>query len=287
MEELDYLKSVLKNGKSLDINFGTYSRVYFHSNENLSQYIPDMSNKKVLTVSSSGDHLLNLMGKGCTNIDTFDINRISPLYSDLKLYSVLALKPQNSYIFLSTLDKNLFFKFKRYLPDNERHFFNYLYKNFDIDDIASFLFNIQGVDFIKNNNYFDIDVLLRIKKNLSHLRHNHFCCDMFSLNNYLTHNYDAIFLSNISEYVYDVDKFVRFISELKKKLNRNGCIYYAYLYDNNLQYPLDMVRSINKNFFSDFDPYIYYNIINDTEVINVESAMNPGTSKDSVLVLRK
>lgn len=287
MEELNYLKYMLDEEKSLNTHFEPYGKVYFHSNENLRGYIPDMSNKSVLTVSSSGDHLLNLMGKGCTNIDTFDINRFSPLFSDLKLYSVLGLKFNDACVFLNTLDRKLYNRFKYYLPDEERAFFNFLFKNYDNDQIISILFNFQYVDFVNNNNYFDKDTLLRIKNNLSKLRHEHFCCDMFSLNNYLNHNYDAIFLSNISEYVYDVGKFVKFIDTLRDKLNKGGRIYYAYLYDNNMAFPLDMIRSINQSFYSDFDPYIYSDIINSTEIINIESAMNPGTSKDSVLVLRK
>lgn len=33
--------------------------------------------KKVLTVCSSGDHILNLINKGVTEIDTFDINALT------------------------------------------------------------------------------------------------------------------------------------------------------------------------------------------------------------------
>ena len=287
MEEIKKIYKLF-NAKNLFLNtkFGSYGKLYHHTNENLKEYIPNTLNKKVLSVSSSGDHLLNIMCNGSLRIDTFDVNKFSPLFQNLKLYSIRNLSCYESYNFLNTLDSDLYFKFNSFLPKKEKEFFNYVYDH-DIDEIAYRMFYIQKIDNISNNNYYDLEVLKYLKNNMRKLENNHFCTNIYGLPNYIGDNYDYIFLSNISQYVKDVDDFLHFISYLRFHLNRNGCIYFAYLYENEVKDAITGIKSIN-NFFDDkFDCSKYYDLIDNIDFMSFRSAEYPETSKDSVLILRK
>ena len=74
--------------------FSAYSRSYFCTNENIKNYLKiiNLSEKEnALSVLSSGDHPFNLISLGIMNIDTFDINRISPYFA-LGLKRALIIK---------------------------------------------------------------------------------------------------------------------------------------------------------------------------------------------------
>jgi len=287
MDEMTEVRRIFVNKNSyLDYEFGSYGKLYHHTNENLNAYIPNTFNKRVLTVSSSGDHLLNILSNGSFRVDTFDINRFSPLYQSMKLYSIRNLPSNDAYIFLNTLSSELYFKFNKFLPKREKEFFNFVYSH-DMDEIAYKLFYLQNINNIVNNKYFDLDVLEYLKNNLRRLVGNHFCTNIYGLSDFIIDKYDYIFLSNISEYIKNVDDFLHFLIYLKLCLNNNGAIYYAYLYEKEATSVIDGIKSINKNFEQKFDPKRYYDIIDSTEIMSFKSAEFPETSKDSVLILRK
>ena len=285
MEEINKLRELF-NSKDYSNEFGSYGKLYHNTNENLKAYIPDTYNKRVLTVSSSGDYLLNIMSKGCFRIDTFDINKFSPLFQTLKLCSIRNLSCDDSYEFLNSLSPELYFKFNSFLPKKERNFFNYVFDG-DVDFHFYKMFYIQSINNIINNNYFDLDVLKFLKNNLRRLENNHFCTNIYGLSNYINENYDYIFLSNISQYVENIDDFLHFIGYLRFHLNRNGCIYFAYLYEKEVTDAVQGIKNINDNFYSKFDCAKYYDLIDNTDVMSFNSAEYPDTSKDSVLILRK
>ena len=62
--------------------------------ENIAGYYKylDFSNKNVLTVSASGDHIINAFYKGAQQVCGFDINYLSLLYTELKLVALLNLE---------------------------------------------------------------------------------------------------------------------------------------------------------------------------------------------------
>lgn len=285
---MDILNEIVKifNDKSSNDDFGCFGKLYHHTNENLKAYIPDLRSKSVLTVSSSGDHLLNILSRGCLNIDTFDINKFSPLYQNLKLCSIKFLPSFESYEFLNSLMPDLYYKFNCFLPKCEKSFFNYVF-NYDIDEIAFKLFYLQKIDNIINNNYFDMSVLKYLKHNIRKLNNTHYCCDIYRLPLFLTHKYDYMFFSNISQYVKNVDDFIYLICYLKFFLNDGGCIYYAYLYEKEVLNSLDGIKSINDNFFNKFDFYKHKDFVSSTDFLSFSSAEYPNTKKDSVLFLKK
>ena len=227
MEELEEVKKRFKSrSKSfqIDNNFEPYSKLYPHTNENLKDYIPDLTNKKVLTVSASGDQLLNIIGSGATKIDTFDINKYSPLYQNLKLSAARYLEYEFAKEFLSRLNKKIYYMFNFNMPSKDREFFDYLFRYYDEDVIYEKLFELESKYYKLNNNYFDVYKFHYIKRNIRKIEHNHYSVNIYQLPNYLQDKYDYIFLSNISEYALNVDRFLRFITYLKYFLNDNGKI---------------------------------------------------------------
>lgn len=288
MRELDELKKIINDRKFFgDNTFYQYGRTYHHTNENLREYMPNLHNKKVLTVSSSGDHLLNALASGAIHIDTFDLNSFSPLIQSLKLYAIRYLDANDSYEFLNTFDRNIYYKFNSFLPSNEKKFFDFFFKYPDFDELAFKFFYHQNIDNIQNNKYFDISILKYIRANIKKLINNHLNINIYYLPCYIKDKYDAIFLSNISQYINNVDRFLTLIYHLRNFLNDDGCIYYAYLYDREIHDVLSAIKSINNSFLNNFDIKKHNEIIKNTESIVVNSAENPGRSKDSVLVIRK
>ena len=287
MEEIIEMRKIFNCEKDYsNSDFGSYGKLYHHTNENLKAYIPDMEGKSVLTVSSSGDHLLNIIVNGTFKIDTFDINKFSPLFQNLKLTSIRNLSCMDSYNFLNSLSSDLYHKFNGLLPNKERKLFNFVYTH-DIDEIAYKLFYLQKINNFINNNYFDLDVLKFLKKNLKYLDNNHFCTNVYGLLNHIDKKYDYIFLSNISQNVKNVDDFLHLIMSLRLHLNDNGAIYYAYLYEKETDDVIEGIKSINNSFNEKFECENYRDIIDNTEVLSFNSAEFPDTNKDSVLILRK
>lgn len=288
MEEVEQLKKRLESDKyffKLDRSFNPYSRTYYNTNENLKGYIKNLYGKKVLTVSSSGDQLLNILGSGSNDIDTFDINRYSPFVQNLKLYSVKYLDNISSFNFLNRLNKQIYLLFNDYLPNDEKEFFDYLFK-YNLEDVYDKFFYYSLDNNNLNNNYFNFKVLNRIRNNIDKIKHNHYNCDIYDLYKYIDKKYDVIYLSNISHYARDIDMFLNYINYLRQYLNYNGKIYYGYLYGKCIYESMTAIKNINSNFDVRFDKYKYRDILNHTEVINIDCA-EYRNKKDSVLVLRK
>ena len=269
-------------------NFTKYGDIYAHTNENLKGYIPNLSGKRVLTVSASGDQLLNIMGKGSLNIDTFDINSISPLFQNLKMYAIRYLPIEDSYVFLDKYDKDLYFKFNGSLPKYEKEIFDYMYKNYSLEDICYYLFYPQFTINKNNNNYFDKNVLKKIKLNLKHLEHKHFETEFYRLTNYIVNKYDDIFLSNISHYSKNPTYFLNYIMDLYNHyLEENGSLYYAYIYNEKIDDVVSAIKHIGKSYESIIGITLNKYLVNNTELLHIDSADYPGQTKDTVLVLRK
>lgn len=80
----------LKLAETNTENYGKYCNIYPWTNEELGGVFNNLCkpNSKVLTVCSSGDHILNAILYDCTDITTFDINKFTFYYLDLKLAAI-------------------------------------------------------------------------------------------------------------------------------------------------------------------------------------------------------
>ena len=88
------MKYVNRSSKSLFYpKFGEYASVYIFTTESLSSYIDKLKvkNKDILTVTGSGDQLLNLALNGAKTVDNFDINKNAYYFVQLKLAALQSL----------------------------------------------------------------------------------------------------------------------------------------------------------------------------------------------------
>lgn len=78
-------------------DYSKYSNIYPWTNENLEGTFGMLCkpNSKVLTCNGSGDHPLNAIFYGSTDITTFDINQFSLYYLDLKIAALLSFSRED------------------------------------------------------------------------------------------------------------------------------------------------------------------------------------------------
>lgn len=83
-------------------DYSKYSNIYPWTNENLEGTFGAFCkpNSKVLTCNGSGDHPLNAVLYGSTDITTFDINQFSLYYLDLKIAALLSFNREEFLMFM-------------------------------------------------------------------------------------------------------------------------------------------------------------------------------------------
>ncbi len=232
-------------------NSGQGDRIYTFTNEDMKLYPKiDLSNKKVLCVTSSGDHILNSALQGAKNITGFDMNRFCKYFSAFKIATV---KAYNFNKFKSTmlkihdiergiipLSKNkividgysrLLFDTAKYLTEEELLFLNTFLEAMKYDEISRSDLFWDDSSYLKNNLYLE-------KQNFNILKHNIFNCEIKyvdcaidMLNDFLPDSiYDVMYLSNILERVYrytnyDINSVAGILRKILKKLSKKGVIY--------------------------------------------------------------
>lgn len=220
-----------------------FSSIYPFTTENIAGYMNelDLTNKKVITVTGSSDHIINAILKGCNDITTFDINPLTKYYMDLKLSAIKELSYKEFLDFM-LYDTNKSFSYeiiKRLDMDNESKEFwlNELTKN-DYDGLKmkhSDLFNLKYFDFqnkIDCNLYLNEENYAIIKDRLGLVKIKFLKSNLKDLK--IDEKYDYMFLSNISDYINTFYKD-NYLDNYKKLvfnfLENVKVIYFAYIYD--------------------------------------------------------
>lgn len=250
-EDIEKAKKVINYSKFTHMG---YNLIYPFTTENLNGYMNklDFKNKKVLTVGSSADQILNVFLLGCKDITLLDINPFVKYYFDLKVAGLLSLQIEEFLSFF-TYNKGLFKnknsfnhgtfnKIKNYLNENSYIFWNTLYKEYDNCGliIRKNLFTMdeykEKVVSLSNNYLRSVENYNLIKSNIENCNPLFLTSDIRNVSNLTKEKYDYIFLSNISSFIEkmytdSVKGFRKNIYELQNHLNKNGLIYMAYLYD--------------------------------------------------------
>ena len=218
-----------------------FSSIYLFTTENIAGYMDelDLTNKKIITVTGSSDHIINAILKGCTDITTFDINPLTKYYMDLKLSAIKELSFKEFLDFM-LYDKSFDYEtIKRLNIDNEskKFWLKELSKN-DYDGLKmkhSPIFNLKYFDY---QNKIDCNLYLNeknydiIKNRLKYVKIKFLRSNLKDLN--LNKKYDYMFLSNISDYIntfYENDCLVNYKKLIFKFLEKVKIIYFAYIYD--------------------------------------------------------
>ena len=135
--------------KEIDIkNFNSLSQIYSFTTENIAGYFEQLqfTNKDVLTVAASGDHIINALYKGAKTVIGFDINYLALIFTELKLVALENLDYKEFMDFFmindeDNIEKNqnalnyaiYINKLRKYLLKGTAENWDSLYKNFNND----------------------------------------------------------------------------------------------------------------------------------------------------------
>lgn len=220
-----------------NLKFKEYSSFYKFTTENLRESIGEYTEKdRILTILSSGDHVFNYLLKGASNIEAFDINKVTKYYFKLKCAEIIS----NSCEKYSELSKRITFhitlkeldSYRNYLDKDTYEFWKYCLLNGN--RYMYLLSRVGGVVRQKRkdyNFYFEkdnYDKLQSILQNgftlLFHL------CDISTLPLNMKGEYSEVYLSNVFDYVGNSCEVIEDITaDIKQHLTPDGkIILYAY-----------------------------------------------------------
>ena len=267
-----YLKTIdyLAKPKSLlHPEFSSNSAMYVFTTENLIDYMKKLkpSGKTVLTVTGSGDQLINLALLGARKIDNFDVNQNAFFITQLKLAALQALTYEEFLNFFclyedqelsnvglisyqkrigendSAFDFKTYLKIKPYLDDTSAFFWNMIYEEFQFDGkrLASskLFFDSAKKGALKNNEYLQSeDRYNQARESIKGVEIDFIECNILNVHT-LPNMYDIMLFSNIYDYLTDEwyhviseDSFVAYVEEqASQRLNEDGTIAVAYQYN--------------------------------------------------------
>ena len=235
--------------------YGVTNSVYMTSNEYLSDYFEcyDFIGKKIATVGSSGDQLLNAIFYGCRDLTLIDGCILAQPYIE---YKFALIKNLNFDEFIkiyfnhdSIFDWSVYARISHDLSDVVKQFFDEI---FLLQEPHS---RFSDVDYFKTLNeykikssivnrisgrkygslfYQDEESYNKLKRILNTEKFNidYKIAKFQDFPTELNEKYDAIFLSNIYDYVPRLS-FIRTINKLRKSnLNEGGIIQYQYQFLN-------------------------------------------------------
>lgn len=240
------------------LTFDIYSPVCTFTTENLDSYLRtlDINNKRCLTVTSSGDQLINLALYGASKVECFDKNIFSYYFTCLKLAAIQTLsyqefidffcstkgeKPQGNLLFFvneKCFSYELYKKIRPLLEKNVQVFFDKLYDfyNFDGESIKAcgLFYNFSDDKAIFNNSYLKDELsYYSARQNVKRVLKNgvkYYFLDIFEIVN-LQNKYDLVLLSNIFDYIENKQEYIEYIEkDLKNILETDGEIIANYQY---------------------------------------------------------
>lgn len=178
------------------------SFIYKMANEDVSIYKDYLKNsKRILSVISSGDQIIESITSEKKIIDCFDISKYPKYYLMLKLTALKALKKED-YV-------KLFIESP--LTTLDEYYDDLYYEN--IRKPNDFIY--KSLSYLKDENYY------KLRKNIENAELNFYEGDIFTLVSSLTSKYDLVYLSNIIDYANKKD-YKNLLS--KFNLNDNGVV---------------------------------------------------------------
>jgi len=238
MDGLNYIIELLQKKK-----FGMFARAYVFTTENISGYYDklEFENKKVLTVTASGDQALNAVLFGSKEIDCFDSNPLAKYILELKIAAIKALSKKSFLDYFCqgymSFNINTYLKIRKYLTKDYLFFWDSLYEEFSSDKLRELIIN---TDEHKRDKIISFNPYLQnydvIKSKIKDISISYFTCDITELTTILEKEYSTIVLSNIMQYaewIYPKDALINFkklLIQLTNFLENKGKIMCDYLY---------------------------------------------------------
>lgn len=250
---LEEVKKVILNALQTNDRSRNNLAVYAFTNENIKAYLEGINGKSTLSICSSGDQYLNLIGNNFEDIDLIDMNPLTEYYTlGIKQALILGFSYEE-YLKVITL------LFKKPAKELEKEILEYLLKwmlpKYQIfwQEIFNYYFKLQEkyqreislLQILTQDYYFDLDEIIFLnhylegKEKYERTKHNLLSVNSnFILGNILNYEsskkYDLILCSNILEYFYhpnlDIKRLHQLYQPLLNMLNEQGIIYADYIY---------------------------------------------------------
>lgn len=197
-----------------------YNQIYPWSNEGIDEYYnySDLSQKQILTITASGDHIIYAAEAGAKEIDAIDINRLAKYYAALKIAAIKAYSEDefiDSFIKETNIQLN---DLKQFLTKEEFTFWKEILATNLLESNYYYLFRNDGVV-----RPFHLDYE-KAQKRLKETQINYFDVSFKFFAKRTQKRYDAIFLSNIIEWDNE-QKTEAYIKKALELSNPNGIIY--------------------------------------------------------------
>lgn len=217
----------------------TADRVYAFSNENVGAYLNkyNLEGKKVATVGSSGDQLLNAILHGASDVTLIDGNPLARYYVELKLASIKNLSFNEFFDYFTPtniLSPKYYAKISHDLSQEGKLFWDNIML-LDIDDFA--LWDVYANIFheylpehkMSNSYYENLVEFEKLKVLVSEVNINYLLAEFSEFPRRLKgEKFDYILLSNICDYVGD-DTFNKVVKCLyNNNLNMGGAVQINY-----------------------------------------------------------
>jgi hypothetical protein len=216
------------------------SFIYKFSNEEISSYQKYQKNKKkMLSITASGDQILNSILAGSINIKSCDISRFPKYFFELKRAAILNLTKDefiNFFINESDYDQilndDIYDGFRNDLDQDDRKFWDSLFQFFEGGQIYdSFLFSHEIVTLssaIERNVYLQDSNYNKLQNVITKANVSHYVGDIKDIIQSDHDSYDLVNLSSIIYYGFNgFDDYKNLIENIN--LNEDG-VTLTYLY---------------------------------------------------------
>ncbi len=226
--------------------FGNIAKLYPFTTENISGYLDgiDIEDKNVISVTGSGDHILNLVCLGATKVTGFDVNSLSHHMTNLKLTAMQVLEYE-AFLGYFVNDSKSVYNYKTYtqirshLRPETRMIFDYIYLQSDYDGRklrnSHLFYQHPNVDvyactynrYIRNKKSYH-----KMKSRRSEFHWHHTSIRELEATLPIDEKYDLVLLSNVMDYAKQIfrikqsdEMFIReCIKPLFDRLNVNGIV---------------------------------------------------------------
>ena len=203
-----------------------YNFMYGVTNEALSEYYKyfPIEGRNVLTIASSGDHILEAMRYNASKIYAFDKNRFAIYMSKLKVAAVKALSYEEfiKYFEFNPFCISVYLKIRDYLDDDTRLFWDELYNSGQFkEEYEKIVLGMYGSKRYSLYNGQEENYNI-IKKN-SNIDIKYIDCDFFMLQSNLGTGISlgSIFLSNIADWMqYEGNQIPLYRNYIERVLDR-------------------------------------------------------------------
>lgn len=239
-EDIQKAKKLINSPNSGFIGFNTDTFIYRFTNESIELYKNYlMDRERILSVTASGDQILNSILFGSNEIDSFDVSRFPKYYFELKKSAIETLKRDEFIDFfvgehLSSLVgyiscykslennklKEYYSGFNSNMDKDNKKFWDELFNIYNIDQVfSSPMFLVDDCHFQSLNPYLYDENYEELQMKIKNVKVNHHVGDIRQISGMLNKEYDLVNLSNIINYI-DLNEYKKVLSNLS--LSNNG-----------------------------------------------------------------